>query len=129
MLINWITVEYMKDPINLKTANSGLCFVDYFGALETNLGLLYMPIDKYAKSPKTIVKSEGLFGPFTQKIAIDIFKNNKCKSMRSLIFLFPTLDVLGMLHWKLEGNKNTDKATLDFLESIGEATISILDCN
>ena len=119
----------MKDPINLKTKNSGVCFVEYFEALETNLGLLHIPIDKYAKSPKTIVKSEGLFGPITQQIAIDKFKNNKCRSMRSPIYLFPTLDVLGALHWKLEDNKSTDKATLDFLESIGEATISILDCN
>ena len=119
----------MKDPLNLNFESYRITFVSYFEALETSLGLIQIPLDKFAKSPKTIVKSEGLFGPFTQKIAIDIFKNNKCKSMRSLIFLFPTLDVLGMLHWKLEGNKNTDKATLDFLESIGEATISILDCN
>ena len=119
----------MKDPLNLKTKNSGVCFVEYFEALETNLGLLHIPIDKYAKSPKTIVKNDGLFGPLPQQVAVDIFKNNRCRTMRSPIYLFPTLDALGALHWDLEDKKNADKAALDFLESIGEATISILEAN
>ena len=119
----------MKDPINLKIESNRVSFVGYFEALETSLGPVQVPIEKYAKSPKTIVKSEGLFGPLTQQIAVDIFKNNKCRGMRSPIYLFPTLDALGTLHWDLEDTKTTDKATLDFLESIGEATILILEYN
>lgn len=119
----------MKDPLNLKFESYRITFVGYFKALETSLGLIQIPLDKFAKSPKTIVKNDGLFGSLPQQVAVDIFKNNRCRTMRSPIYLFPTLDALGALHWDLEDKKNADKATLDFLESIGEATISILEAN
>ena len=46
--------------------------------------------------------------------------------MESPVRLFPTLDALGRLRCKIDDSDTTDRASVEFLESLGEATLSIL---
>ena len=102
-------------------------FRNYFEQLEEHLGALLVPIQPRATGPRQIVTAEALHADLTRRAAVEIYRENQCRGMESPVRLFPTLDALGRLRFKAEGSNTTDRASVEFLESLGEATLSILD--
>jgi len=103
-----------------------LGYRDYFLELEQHLGELLLPLTHRANSPKTIVSSDALHNELARHIAIEIYQSNECLGMESPVSLFSTLDALGALRYKLEVKETTDTQSIEFLERVGEATITIL---
>ena len=101
-------------------------FRNYFERLETHLGALLVPIQQRATGPRQIVTTEALHADLARKTAVEIYRENQCRGMESPVRLFPTLDALGRLRFKSEDSNTTDQASVEFLESVGEATLSIL---
>ena len=101
-------------------------FRNYFEQLETHLGAVLVPILPRATGPRQIVTSEALHADLARKAAIEIYRENQCRGMESPVRLFPTLDALGRLRFKAEDSNTTDQASVEFLESLGEATLLIL---
>ena len=103
-----------------------ISFRRYFELLEKNLGMLLVPIKKYATSPRTIVTSEALYHNLAREAALGIYRTNHCRTMNFPVRLFPTLDALGALRCQVEVSDTEDKPAIDFLEMMGEATLLIL---
>ena len=103
-------------------------FRNYFEQLEAHLGALLVPIQDGATGPRQIVTTEALHTDLARKAAVEIYRENQCRGMESTVRLFPTLDALGRLRFKAENSNTTDRASIEFLESLGKATLSIL-CN
>ena len=101
-------------------------FRNYFEQLEVHLGALLIPIQPRATGPRQIVTAEALHADLARKAAVEIYRENQCRGMESPVRLFPTLDALGRLRFKAEDSNNTERASVEFLESLGEATLSIL---
>ena len=101
-------------------------FRNYFEQLEAHLGSALVPIHTRATGPRQIITSEALHADLARKAAVEIYRENKCRGMESPVRLFPTLDALGRLRFKAEDSNTTDQASVEFLESLGEATLSIL---
>ena len=101
-------------------------FRNYFEQLEEHLGVLHVPIQPRATGPRQIVTAEALHADLARRAAIEVYRENKCLGMESPVRLFPTLDALGRLRFKAEDSNTTDQASVEFLESLGEATLSIL---
>ena len=101
-------------------------FRNYFEQLEAHLGALLVPIQHGATGPRQIVTTEALHADLARKAAVEIYGENHCRGMESPVRLFPTLDALGRLRFKTEDSNTTDQASVEFLESLGEATLSIL---
>ena len=101
-------------------------FRNYFEQLEEHLGALLVPIQPRATGPRQIVTAEALHADLARRAAIEVYRENKCLGMESPVLLFPTLDALGRLRFKAEDSNTTDQASVEFLESLGEATLSIL---
>ena len=101
-------------------------FRNYFEQLEAHLGTLLVPIQHAATGPRQIVTAEALHTDLARKVAVEIYRENQCRGMESPVRLFPTLDALGRLRFKTEDSNTTDRASVEFLESLGEATLSIL---
>ena len=99
---------------------------NYFERLEAHLGVLLIPIQHNATGPRQIVTTEALHADVIRKAAVDIYRKNQCRGMESPIQLFPTLDALGNLRFRAEQSDTTDQTTIDFLELLGQATLSIL---
>ena len=101
-------------------------FRNYFEQLEAHLGALLVPIQHGATGPRQIVTAEALHADLARKAAVDIYRENQCRGMESPVRLFPTMDALGRLRFKAEESNTTDQASVEFLESVGETTLSIL---
>ena len=101
-------------------------FRNYFEQLEEHLGALLVPIQPRATGPRQIVTAEALHADLTRRAAVEVYRENQCRGMESPVRLFPTLDALGRLRFKAEDSNTTDQASVEFLESLGEATLSIL---
>ena len=101
-------------------------FRNYFEQLEEHLGALLVPIQPRATGPRQIVTAEALHPDLARRAAVEVYRENQCRGMESPVRLFPTLDALGRLRFKAEDSKTTDQASVEFLESLGEATLSIL---
>ena len=101
-------------------------FRNYFEQLEEYLGALLVPIQPRATGPRQIVTAEALHADLARRAAVEGYRENQCRGMESPVRLFPTLDVLGRLRFKAENSKTTDQASVEFLESLGKATLSIL---
>ena len=100
-------------------------FRNYFEQLEEHLGALLVPIQPRATGPRQIVTAEALHADLARRAAIEVYRENQCRGMESPVRLFPTLDALGRLRFKA-GNSNTaDQASVEFLELLGETTLSI----
>ena len=107
-------------------APTSVGFRNYFEQLEEHLGALLVPIQPRATGPRQIVTAEALHADLARRAAVEVYRENQCRGMESPVLLFPTLDALGRLHFKAENSKTTDLASVGFLESLGEATLSIL---
>ena len=101
-------------------------FRNYFEQLEAHLGALLVPIQPRATGPRQIVTAEALHADLARKAAVDIYRENQCRGMESPVRLFPTLSALGSLRFKAENSNIADRASVEFLESLGEVTLSIL---
>ena len=101
-------------------------FRNYFEQLEEHLGALLVPIQPRATGPRQIVTAEALHADLARRAAVEVYRENQCRGMESPVRLFPTLDALGRLRFKAEDSNTTDQASVEFLESLGEATLSIL---
>ena len=101
-------------------------FRNYFEQLEEHLGVLLVPIQPRATGPRQIVTAEALHADLARRAAVEVYRENQCRGMESPVRLFPTLDALGLLRFKTENSNTTDQASVEFLESLGEATLSIL---
>ena len=101
-------------------------FRNYFEQLEEHLGVLHVPIQPRATGPRQIVTAEALHADLARRAAIEVYRENKCLGMESPVRLFPTLDALGRLRFNTENSNSTDRASVEFLESLGEATLLIL---
>jgi hypothetical protein len=101
-------------------------FRNYFEQLEAHLGAVLVPIQPRATGPRQIVTSEALHADLARKAAVEVYRENHCRGMESPVRLFPTLDALGRLRFKAEESNTTDQASIEFLESLGEATLLIL---
>ena len=101
-------------------------FRSYFERLEVLLGALLVPLQRGATGPRQIVTSEALHAALAREAAVEVYRENHCRGMESPVRLFPTLDALGHLRCKIEDSDTTDRASVEFLESLGEATLSIL---
>ena len=101
-------------------------FRNYFDQLEEHLGVLHVPIPPRATGPRQIVTAEALYEGLARKAAVQIYRENQCRGMASPVRLLPTLDALGRLRFKAENSNTTDQASVEFLELLGEATLSIL---
>ena len=101
-------------------------FRNYFEQLEEHLGALLVPIQPRATGPRQIVTAEALHADLPRRAAVEIYRENQCRGMESPVRLFPTLDALGRLRFKAEDSNTTDQASVEFLELLGEATLSIL---
>ena len=101
-------------------------FRNYFEQLEEYLGALLVPIQPRATGPRQIVTAEALHADLTRRAAVEVYRENQCRGMESPVRLFPTLDALGRLRFKAEDSNTADQASVEFLESLGEATLSIL---
>ena len=101
-------------------------FRNYFEQLETHLGALLVPTQPGATGPRQIVTAEALHADLARRAAVEVYRENQCRGMESPVHLFPTLDALGGLRFKTEDSHTTDQASVEFLESLGEATLSIL---
>ena len=102
-------------------------FRNYFEQLEEYLGALLVPIEPKATGPRQIVTSEALHADLARRAAVGVYRENQCRGMQSPVRLFPTLDALGRLRFNAEDSNTTDQPSVEFLESLGEATLSILD--
>ena len=111
---------------NPSSNTSSTTFRDYFDRLEELLGMALIPINSEAAGPKQIILSEALHADLAKEAAITIYRENHCRSMGSPIYLMPTLDALGCLRYKAEYSMCVDKDAIEFIESLGEATLSIL---
>ena len=107
-------------------APTSVCFRNYFEQLEEHLGVLLVPIQPGATGPRQIVTAEALHADLARRAAVEIYRENQCRGMESAVRLFPTLDALGRLRAKAEDSNATDQASVEFLELLGEATLSIL---
>ena len=101
-------------------------FRNYFEQLEECLGALLVPIQHGATGPRQIVAPEALHTDLAREAAVQIYSGSQCRGMNSPVHLLPTLDALGRLRFKAEEANTTDRPSVDFLESLGEATLSIL---
>ena len=101
-------------------------FRNYFERLEALLGTLLVPLQHGATGPRHIVTSEALHAALAREAAVKVYRENHCRGMESPVRLFPTLDALGRLRCKIDDSDTTDRASVEFLESLGEATLSIL---
>ena len=101
-------------------------FRDYFEQLEVHLGALLVPIQPRATGSRQIVTAEALHVDLARRAAVEIYRENQCRGMESPVRLFPTLDALGRLRFKAENSNTTDQASVEFLELVGEVTLSIL---
>ena len=101
-------------------------FRNYFEQLEEHLGALLVPIQPRATGPRQIVTAEALHADLARRAAVEVYRENQCRGMESPVCLFPTLDALERLRFKAEDSNTTDQASVEFLESLGEATLSIL---
>ena len=101
-------------------------FRNYFERLEALLGTLLVPLQPGATGPRHIVTSEALHAALAREAAVKVYRENHCRGMESPVRLFPTLDALGRLRCKIDDSDTTDRASVEFLESLGEATLSIL---
>jgi len=101
-------------------------FRNYFEQLEEHLGALLVPIQPRATGPRQIVTAEALHADLARRVAFEVYRENQCRGMESLVRLFPTLDALGRLRLKAEDSNTADQASVEFLESLGEVTLSIL---
>ena len=101
-------------------------FRNYFEQLEEHLGALLVPIQPRATGPRQIVTAEALHADLTRRAAVEVYRENQCRGMESPVRLFPTLDALGRLRFKAEDSNTADQASVEFLESLGKATLSIL---
>ena len=107
-------------------APTSVGFRNYFEQLEAHLGSLLIPIQPRATGPRQIVTAEALHPDLARKAAVEIYRENQCRGMASPVHLFPTLDALGRLRLKAEDSITTDQASVEFLESVGKVTLSIL---
>ena len=107
-------------------APTSVGFRNYFEQLEEHLGALLVPIQPRATGPRQIVTAEALHADLARRAAVEVYRENQCRGMESPVRLFPTLDVLGRLRFKAENSNTTDQTSVEFLESLGEATLSIL---
>jgi hypothetical protein len=112
--------------VKQQQAPTSVGFRNYFEQLEEHLGALLVPIQPRATGPRQIVTAEALHADLARRAAIEVYRENKCLGMESPVRLFPTLDALGRLRFKAEDSSTTDQASVEFLESLGEATLSIL---
>ena len=101
-------------------------FRNYFEQLEEHLGGLLVPIEPRATGPRQIVTAEALYTDLARRAALEVYRENQCRGMESPVRLFPTLDALGRLRLKAEDSNTADQASVEFLESLGKATLSIL---
>ena len=102
-------------------------FRNYFEQLEKHLGALLVPIQPRATGPRHIVTSEALHADLARRAAVEVYRENQCRGMQSPVRLFPTLDALGRLRFEVEDSNTTDQPSVEFLESLGEATLLILN--
>ncbi len=100
-------------------------FRRYFEILEHEVGILLMSINKNANGPRTIISSEVLYADLARQAAISIYRENRCRSMNSPVYLFPTMDVLGALRFQTESDSIKTGAEVEFLELLGQTTLSI----
>ena len=107
-------------------APTSVGFRNYFEQLEEHLGALLVPIQPRATGPRQIVTAEALHADLARRAAVEVYRENQCRGMASPVRLFPTLDALGRLRFKVANSNTTDQASVEFLESLGEATLSIL---
>jgi hypothetical protein len=98
----------------------------YFERLEASLGALLVPIHHGATGPRQIVTVEALYPNLAREAAVGIYRANQCRGMNSPVHLYPTLDALGRLRFAAVEANTTDWASVEFLEQLGEATLSIL---
>jgi len=112
--------------VKLQQTPTSVGFRNYFEQLEAHLGALLVPIQPRAPGPRQIVTAEALYADLARGAAVEIYRENQCRGMASPVRLFPTLDALGRLRFKTENSNTTDQASVEFLESLGEATLSIL---
>ena len=108
-----------------RSLNKQLRYHEYFRELAQYLGDLLLPLAHQATSPKTIVSSEALHSEIVKRMAIKIYRSNNCLGMKSPVSLFSTLDALGQLRYEITIKETTDTQSIDFLESVGRATIEI----
>ena len=101
-------------------------FRRYFEILEEHVGILLVPVNKHATSPRRIVTSEALYAALAQRAALSIYRGNQCRSMSSPLYLLPTLDALGILRYEVESGCIEVTGGIEFLETVGQATLSIL---
>jgi hypothetical protein len=101
-------------------------FRNYFEQLEVHLGAVLVPIEPKATGPRQIVTSEALHADLARRAAVEVYRENQCRGMQSPVRLFPTLDALGRIRFKAEDSDTTDQASIEFLESLGKATLLIL---
>ena len=104
-------------------------FRNYFEQLEEHLGALLVPIEPKATGPRQIVTSEALHADLARRAAVEVYRENQCRGMQSPVRLFPTLDALGRLRFEVEDSNTTDQPSVEFLESLGEATLLILNAH
>ena len=102
-------------------------FMRYFEILEEHVGILLVPVNKHSASPRRIVSSEALYPALAQQTALSVYRENRCRSMASPLDLFPTLDALGALRYEVERQSIEVRGGLEFLETVGQATLSILE--
>ena len=107
-------------------APTSVGFRNYFEQLAEHLGALLVPIQPRATGPRQIVTAEALHADLARRAAVEVYKENQCRGMESPVRLFPTMDALGRLRFKAGNSNTTDQASVEFLELLGEATLSIL---
>ena len=107
-------------------ASTSVGFRNYFEQLEEHLGALLVPIQPRATGPRQIVTAEALHADLARRAAVEVYRENQCRGMESPVRLFPTLDALGRLRFKAEDSNTADQASVEFLDSLGKATLSIL---
>ena len=107
-------------------APTSVGFRNYFEQLAERLGALLVTIQPRATGPRQIVTAEALHADLARRAAVEVYRENQCRGMESPVRLFPTLDALGHLRFNAEDSNTTDQASVEFLESLGQATLSIL---
>jgi len=103
-----------------------LSYRSLFIELERVLGKVLLPIDRDATDPMRLVSSNAAFVELTRSVAVNIYRQNRCRSIHDAVDLFPTLDALGQIKRERKSSDTLDIIAADFLEHIGASVIRLM---
>ena len=103
-----------------------LSYRSLFIELERVLGRVLLPIDRDATDPVRLVSSNAAFVELTRSVAVNIYRQNGCRSIHDAVDLFRTLDALGQIKRERKSSDTLDVVAADFLEHIGASVIRLM---